>query len=66
MTNPDEQTATVLVLRPSRRRKENSRRAALVRRGTAQKTTTGNVIDLSRARRRSALDDLEPQGGDAA
>jgi hypothetical protein len=65
MTSPDEQTATVLVLRPSRRRKENSRRATLARRGPAHRTTNGNVVDLARVRRRNALGD-EPQGGDAA
>lgn len=62
----EEQIATVLALRPSRRSRANNRRAPVVLRAPARSEITENVVDLERARRRLTFVDIEPQGGDAA
>jgi hypothetical protein len=59
-------TATVLELRPSRRRHANPRRTAAALRASARKPTTPKVVDLASVRSRHASGDIEPQGGDAA
>jgi hypothetical protein len=58
--------ATVLELRPSRRRHANPRRAVEPLRPPASKPATAKVVDLASARSRHASGDIEPQGGDAA
>jgi hypothetical protein len=59
-------TATVLELRPSRRRHANRRRDAAALRASASKTATAKVVDLATVRSRHVFGDNEPQGGDAA
>jgi hypothetical protein len=66
MSDDVHELATVLALRPSRRRKADGRRAALVLRAPASNASTDKVVDLALARRRMMRHHIEPQGGDAA
>jgi hypothetical protein len=67
LTTPEDQTATVLALRPRGEAPEDApRRPLRIRRSKRSEHTTSNVVELSRHRRPAPPEHFDPQGGDAA